>query len=419
MRFQAARGTQDVLPGQSGQWVRLESIFRDLVRRYGYQEIRTPTFEETDLFVRTSGETSDIVSKQMYSFVDKGGRNMTLKPEGTAPAIRAMLEHNLLAQGGVCRLAYETAIYRYERPQKGRLREAHQFGLELVGSTSSWADAEIIEVTVRFYEAIGIPKVVVLLNSIGREECRSRFRDQVLAHLASYLADQPAEDRARAERNPLRMLDSKDPKVQQALSDLPPITDCLEDDSRARFEKLKELLARAGVPFRESPEVVRGLDYYTETVFEVHSPLLGAQSALCGGGRYDNLIQEIGGPPTPSVGVGMGIERALIVLEQLKLDHSADEPETLVIVTGGEAVMAEAMDLARELRAEGQIVLVEFESKSMKAQLRAADRLGAARALIIGEDELAKGVVQVRDLKASSQIEVSRVGLGDWLRSQA
>lgn len=417
MRFQAPRGTQDILPAQAPNWVRLETIWRDLVRRYGFQEIRTPTFEETDLFVRTSGETSDIVSKQMYSFVDKGDRNMTLKPEGTAPAIRAMLEHNLCPQGAVCRLAYETTIYRYERPQQGRYREAHQFGLELAGSSSPAADAEVIEVTVRFFEAIGIPELLVLVNSIGRTECREDYRAAILAHVATYLADQDEATRAKAEKNPLRLLDTKDEKLQAVLADLPPITDYLEDDCRARFDRLQELLSKAGVPYKVAPNVVRGLDYYTETVFEVHSPLLGAQSALCGGGRYDNLIKEIGGPATPSVGVGIGIERTLIVLEQLGIDASAQQEPKVFMIAAGESAFEEALALCRELRSAGLTVLIDYEGKSLKSQIRQADKSGAAVALILGDDELANHVVQARDLRNSQQVEVARVGVLDWLRS--
>lgn len=418
MRFQAPRGTQDVLPSQTPRWIHLEKAWRDLVARYGYGEIRTPTFEETELFVRTSGETSDIVSKQMYSFLDKGDRNITLKPEGTAPAIRALLEHHLCAPGTVCRLSYITPIYRYERPQKGRLREAHQFGLELVGSSSPAADAEVIEIAVRYYESIGIPEVTASLNSIGRDVCREQYRSAILNHLAGWLRDQSEESRARAEKNPLRLLDSKDADLQEKLGGLPPVTDFLEDDSRANFDRVQELLTSAGVPYEVRPEIVRGLDYYTETVFEVQSRHLGAQSALCGGGRYDNLIHELGGPPTPSVGVGMGIERALIVLEGLDITLP-ETPAPVYVVWQGEAAFEASLSLARELRAGGFAVLIDYEGKSLKSQIRQADRSGARYALILGDDELARQMIQARDLRSSQQSEVSRVGIFEWLRSAA
>ncbi|HEY0865938.1 MAG TPA: histidine--tRNA ligase [Fimbriimonas sp.] len=405
MRYQAPRGTQDVLPGESSKWQRLESIARDLLHRYGYQEIRTPTFEETDLFVRSSGETSEIVTKQMYSFVDKGGRSITLKPEGTAPVMRSVIENSLCPPGTVSRLYYITPVFRYERPQKGRLREPHQVGMELIGSASPAADAEIMEATVRFFNEIGIADAEVQLNSIGREECRTRYREAILAHMEGYLKSQGEEDWERARRNPLRLLDSKDPDVQAALQGLPPILDYLEDECKARLDKIERLLADAQIPYRVVPGIVRGLDYYTETVFEIHSPKLGAQSTLCGGGRYDDLIKDLGGPSTPSVGVGIGIERALLVLESLEHPYVAPHVDVFVVLATPEAEAA-CFRLARELRDAGVSVIQDLDAKSMKSQLRQADRVGARTALILGSDELAKGTVTVRNLKTSEQSEV-------------
>jgi len=415
MRFQAPRGTEDCLPGQSEKWTWLESEFRALTRLYGYKEIRTPTFEDTDLFVRSSGETSDIVSKQMYSFKDKGDRDITLKPEGTAPAIRAMIEHNLYQQGATTRLSYVTPIYRYERPQKGRLRESHQVGLELIGSSSPEADAEIIETTVRFYERIGIDEVQVSLNSIGRDECREKYRAAILQHMSGYLASQDDGVRARAEKNPLRMLDSKDAAIQEALKGLPPITDFLEDESKVRLTEVQRLLTNAGVKYRIAPEIVRGLDYYTEIVFEVQSTRLGAQSALCGGGRYDNLIKELGGPAAPAVGVAMGVERALIVLEAMERGPNPEKPDAYVVQATPSAKEA-VQQLVRSIRKEGFAALTDYDGKSMKSQLKAADREGVRFAFIIGDDELAKGVVTMRSLADSEQREVAMSDIVDELR---
>jgi histidyl-tRNA synthetase len=414
MRFQAPRGTNDVLPGDSHRWIDLENQFRSLAALYGYREIRTPVFEETDLFVRSSGETSDIVSKQMYSFEDKGGRNITLKPEGTAPAMRAVIEHNLCPQGTVARLSYVTPIFRYERPQKGRYRQAHQVGLELLGSASPAADAEIVEMTVRFYERLGLPGVQVLLNSLGRDECRTRFREAILQHAEPYLRDQSDEVRAKAQKNPLRLLDSKDPAVHEALSGVPPVTDFLEEESQRRFDELQALLSEAGVPYRVAPEIVRGLDYYTETVFEVQSSKLGAQSALCGGGRYDDLIRQLGGPQTPAVGVGMGIERALMVLEEEGLAIPVEGVDVYLVLAGPEAAVR-GRELVRTLRESGISVVLDLEVRSLKAQLRQADRSGARHALILGEDELAKGTVQVRHLASGEQGEEAMDGLAKRL----
>ncbi|MEA2551867.1 MAG: histidyl-tRNA synthetase, partial [Fimbriimonadaceae bacterium] len=369
-----------------------------------------------DLFVRSSGETSDIVTKQMYEFKDKGDRSMTLKPEGTAPVIRALIEHSLCPPPSVCRLSYITPVYRYERPQKGRLRESHQVGLELIGSSSPAADAEVIEITVRFYERIGIDEVEVLLNSLGREECRGKFRQAILEHMAGYLKDQPEEMRARAEKNPLRLLDSKDPAVQEALRGLPPITDFLEDDSKSRFDELQRLLILAGVKFRISPDIVRGLDYYTETVFEVQSTKLGAQSALCGGGRYDTLVKDLGGSDLPAVGVAMGIERALIVLQEIGGGPQPKRPDAFIIQATPAARDA-CLSLAKQMRHAGLTTLLDYEGRSMKSQLKQADRENARVAVILGDDEIAKGVGTVRNLATSEQKEVPLVGIVDVVRS--
>jgi histidyl-tRNA synthetase len=417
MRFQAQRGTADVLPGESAKWQYVESTFRQLTGRYGYHEIRTPTFEDTELFTRSSGETSEIVTKQMYTFNDKGDRSLTLKPEGTAPVMRSLIENNLCPQGTVTRLSYITPFFRYERPQKGRMREGHQLGLELVGSSSPRADAEIIEITVRFYEAVGVPEPMVLLNSLGRDECRARFRDAILEAVAPWLATQSEEDQARARKNPLRLLDSKDPAIQEIVATVPPVLNFLEDESGARFEALQGYLTEAGVPFKVAPEVVRGLDYYTETVFEVHSAHLGAQSALCGGGRYDTLIKELGGAATPSVGVGMGIERLMIVLDSVGKQFDLPGLDAFLIMSSPTAASA-CRTLARDLRNAGLAVMEDIDERSMKSQLRQADKSGAKYALLIGDDELAGGFVTVKLLASAEQHQVPLGEVAQWLTSK-
>lgn len=398
-------------PSDSYKWQRLEASFRDLAARYGYSEIRTPTFEETSLFARSAGETSDVVTKEMYTFEDKGGRSMTLKPEGTAGVLRAVIEHNLCPTGSFARLYYITPVFRYERPQKGRLRESHQVGLELIGSGTPAADAEVISITVGFYRAIGLDEIQVSLNSIGRHECRQRFREAVMSHMEAFLKDQSEEFRARAEKNPLRILDSKDPAVRSALEGMAPITSFLEPDGRERFEKLQEILTNESIPFRLAPEIVRGLDYYTDTVFEIVSPKLGSQNSLCGGGRYDDLIKELGGPDLPSVGVGIGIERALIVLEEARIRTEAPRPDVFVVSATPEASPA-CRRLASDLRGHGLSVVTDPDERSLRGQLRQADRVFARRALIIGTDELDEGTVQVRDLDSAQQ---EQVPLGELL----
>lgn len=391
-----------MLPDQSYRWQRLEAAFRDVVHRFGYRELRTPTFEDTQLFTRTAGETSDIVTKQMYEFKDKGDRSITLKPEGTAPAIRALIQAGLLQQGSVQRVYYITPIFRYERPQKGRLREAHQVGLELVGSTSALADAEVIEATVRFYEAIGLPGVKVLLNSLGRDACRRAYREAILKFAEPYLAGQDEEFRVKTEKNPLRLLDSKDEEVIALMAKAPPIVDYLEPESKDRLGQLQQLLDAAGIAYELRPEIVRGLDYYTETVFEVQSDRIGAQSALCGGGRYDNLISELGGPAMPSVGVGIGIERALLTLEAEGIEWPAPGMDAFV-VAAGEAQIPDAGAAARSLRASGLAVMADLDGRSMKSQLKSADKAGCRFAVILGEEEVAAGKVMLRNLATSEQ----------------
>jgi histidyl-tRNA synthetase len=419
MRYQAPRGTEDVLPTASHHWLHVEYAFREIAQRYGYRELRTPTFEDTDVFLRTSGETSDIVTKQMYNFIDKGDRPITLKPELTAPAMRSVIEHNLCPPGTVLRMSYVGPIFRYERPQKGRLREAHQLGLELVGSSSPAADAEVIELTVRFYESVGLSNLVVSLNTVGRSECMSRYRAAILAHVGPWLEQQPEEARAKAVKNPLRLLDTKDPATKEALVGLPSIHDFLEDASRENFETLKALLTEANVNFVVDPAIVRGLDYYTETVFEVQSNHLGAQSSLCGGGRYDNLSADLGGKSTPSVGVGMGIERLLIALEAEGKLPPAPAPDAFIIAATADANPV-VRQIARDLRNQGFEIWTDLESRSLKSQLRQADGSGARTAIIVGSEELAQGTAQVKNLldakSESSQQTVPLAELASFLR---
>ncbi len=405
MRFQAPRGTHDVLPQDSWAWQWVEQTFRSHASLYGYQEIRTPMFEEFELFVRSSGETSDVVSKEMYDFEDKGGRHIALKPENTASSIRAYLEHHLGIATQATRLYYIAPIFRYGRPQKGRLRQHHQLGLELIGVSSPEADAEIIEMTVRFYELLGLKGLKVLLNSIGRDSCRAAYREIVLSHFRGYLESLDDEGRAKALKNPLRLLDMKDPSAQEVAQTVPSILDYLEPDSRGRFEQLQALLREATVEFEIAPSIVRGLDYYTDTVFEVQSESLGAQSSLCGGGRYDGLVEQLGGPSTPAVGVGMGIERALMVLEAEAAVPDSSESLTYIVAATDSAREA-IRTVARSLRTAGKQVVIDLGTKNMKSQLKDADRLHARKVCIIGENELATGSAIVRDMVSGDQLLV-------------
>ena len=406
-RFKAPRGTHDAFSPDVWRWQHLERTFAEFARLYGYSEVRTPLFEETDLFVRSSGETSEVVTKQMYTFTDKGGRSLTLKPEGTAPVIRAYLEHSLGQQGHVTRLWYATPIYRYERPQKGRYRESHQVGLELIGSGSPAADAEVIEITVRFYERLGMQRVRALLNCIGRVETRARFGEAVLSHVAGWLKDQDSAGQQRARKNPLRLLDSRDEEIKEAVAGGPSILDHLEEGSRMHFEAVQGLLANANVEFSVRPEIVRGLDYYTDTVFEVQSERLGAQNALCGGGRYDELVQDIGGPDTPAVGVAIGVERALIVTEDQGVEAPYVRARAFLVVASDGAKDA-VSQLACDMRAAGISVVTDIEARSVKSQMKQADRSGAPHAVILGDEEIEAGTVTLRDLQEGTQKQVSQ-----------
>ncbi|MEP0767172.1 MAG: histidine--tRNA ligase [Fimbriimonadia bacterium] len=404
MDISAPRGTKDALPDEARRWRFVEDTFRRLCRLYGYGEIRTPVFEHTELFVRGVGEGTDIVSKEMYTFLDKGGRSITLKPEGTAPAVRAYVEHHLGGQGAVTKLFYVTPIFRYERPQAGRLRQAHQVGLEVFGAASPAADAEVIQLTMAFYEALGLKDLELRLNSLGDAECRRRYREALLSYAAPYVASLPEDVAERMRNNPLRLLDSKDPDCIEAMNGAPSIQDYLEPESREHFEALLALLRDLGVACVLEPRLVRGLDYYNRTVFEVVSGSLGAQNSVCGGGRYDGLVELCGGPSTPAVGVAMGIERALMLLDETA-PIAQDAPVAFVVAIGAE-MGPRALKLATELRQAGIATDLDLETRSAKSQFRQADRSGARFAVVLGEDEWSRDAVVVKDLRAQSQTEV-------------
>lgn len=414
MKYQRPRGTEDILPDRSWLWRKLENEFFALTALYGYGEIRTPTFEEYELFARTSGDSSEVVSKQMYDFHDKGDRHLALKPEGTAPVVRAWLEAKVALPGSITRYAYATPVFRHERPQKGRLREPHQFGLELLGATSPLADAEIIEIVVQFYEQIGIARTTVLLNSIGRADTRARYREIILAHVAGWLKEQTTENQQRAAKNPLRLLDTKDDVLKVAIAGVPTITSVLEEESRIHFDRLQVILAEKAIPFVVQSDIVRGLDYYTDTVFEVHSDQLGAQGALCGGGRYDGLVEAIGGPATPAVGVGMGIERTIIVLEALNQVGNQPRADAFVVAADEESWPA-ALLLVDHLRFEGRATMFDTEQRGVKQQVKQADRSGARFALILGSTERESATVTMKNLDSGEQTSVPQSELERYL----
>lgn len=417
MRFQAPRGTEDVLPGQTERWLWLEETFRRVCALYDYREIRTPTFEDTQLFHRL-GDGSDVVSKEMYTFKDRGDRSITLKPEGTAPAVRAYVENSIGAPGQITRLSYITPIFRYDRPQKGRYRESHQTGIELIGSAAASADAEVIGLTSRFYDQLGLDGLVVKVNNLGGKECRANYTQALLTFARPVLADASSEFRDRCEKNPLRLLDSKDEAIQSALADAPTIDGFLEPESKEHFAQLLAELDAVEVTYDVVPRLVRGLDYYSKTVFEVHSEALGAQSSLCGGGRYDDLIAECGGPPTPAVGVAMGIERALIALEELgRLPAESVGPTVFAIcLTEDKPAFAKVV---ASLRDDGISVATDPEARSAKSQFRQADKAGAKLAVVIGDDELSTQTATVKHLATSEENNVSLASLSEHIKKRA
>ncbi len=394
----APRGTADLMPPATARWQELEARIHRLARRYGYGEIRTPVFEATELFVRGVGETTDIVEKEMYTFVDRGGRSMTLRPEWTAPVVRAAMQHGLFSQGPQ-RLYYIGPIFRYERPQKGRYRQSHQFGIECAGFGGPEADAEVIALAWDLMQSYGLAGVALHLNSIGDEACRPRYREALLAHFRPHHGALSEDSQRRLERNPLRLLDSKAPEDRPFLDSAPSFADVLCDACRAHFARVRGYLDAMGIPYAVDPRIVRGLDYYTRTVFEFVSDALGAQSTVCAGGRYDNLVKSLGGPDVPSVGFALGLERFLMILEAMGFTGEGGRDGIQAIALGADA-RAALVPLVARLRGAVRVpVFADYEDRKLLAHLKLADRNNARYALILGSDELAAGEIILRDLE--------------------
>ncbi len=418
LRYRAPEGMNDVLPETSHLWQQLEARWREHCHAYGYREIRTPIMEYAELFERSVGETSDIVSKEMY-VLQRGEERYALKPEGTAPVVRAYIEHALHSAGGVQKLYYITPFFRGERPQKGRYRQAHQFGAEIIGTALPYADAELLAMVMHFFQSLGIPAdaLELRLNTIGCPECRPAYREAVRTFGRENFARLCKNCQARLERNPLRILDCKE--CVEVTAEAPPIDPYLCDECRAHFETLQQLLKTLDVPYRRDFRLVRGLDYYTRTTFEVVAEQgLGAQNALCGGGRYDGLVEELGGAPTPALGVGIGVERTLLVLHALGIP--LPEPPTLevYVVAFGDIARPTALQVAQQLRHVGIATDLDLEGRSPKAQMRLANRSGARFAVLLGETELAQHAATVKDLHTHEQTLVSQTELPEWLRSR-
>jgi histidyl-tRNA synthetase len=417
--YRLPRGTHDILPEESGKWQFIEGRFRELCRRYGYGEIRTPIFEDAELFARTVGRTSDIVSKEMYTFQDRGGRLLALRPEGTAPVIRAFIEHSLHAAGAVQKLYYIAPIFRYDRPQKGRYRQHHQLGVEAIGAPGPDIDAEVIALCIHLLDDVGVQDRKLELNSIGCPQCRPKYREALREALSGLVESLCPDCQARFEQNPLRMFDCKNEKCQEQMRGAPVAVDHLCQECREHFDDLSELLTELDVPFEVNPRIVRGLDYYTRTAFEVTTSSLGAQSALAGGGRYDGLSEELGGPPAPGIGFGCGIERLLLAAGdevEKKAEESGEGLSGIYIAVLTAQSRKLAAKLLAQLRHEGFAAHTDYQERSLKAQMKEADRLNCAFAALIVERELAEGQLTLRNMKTGEQVSVAPEGIARLLR---
>ena len=412
--IRSVKGTHDILPDQTWRWRKIEFALHDFMQKYGYQEIRTPAFEKTELFTRGIGEETDIVSKEMYSWTDQGGEILTLKPELTAPVVRAYIQHKLGSQSAVNRLYYMDALFRRERPQKGRTRQFHQFGAEVFGSEHSEADAEIIAISYNFFKEIGITDLTLKLNSIGSEDCRQSYRNELRNYLKPFLSDLTETSQNRFNNNPLRILDTKIEYEKEIIKNAPEIGNFLTNDDKAHFEEVKSLLNVLSIPFTIDSQMVRGLDYYTRTTYEITSTALGAQDALCGGGRYDKLVETLGGKPTPAVGFAAGIERLLLALES-KTSKLNVEPIQIYIIGMTEDARAVCQVLAQELRDQGFSVATDLLRRSLKSLLREANRNNVKIAIIIGDDELVNNTVQVKDMETGKQTTITKNTLIEYL----
>jgi histidyl-tRNA synthetase len=410
----AIRGTHDILPAEIGRWQFVERTARALCEQYGYVEIRTPIIEREELFSKGTGETTDIVQKEMYSFTDKGGDRITLRPEATPSMVRAYIEHNLEHALPFAKLVAFGPMFRYERPQKGRYRQFHQLDVEVFGTRDPASDAEVIDLAWSLIQALRIRQATLVINSVGCKECRPKFGEALLAALGDDLPRLCQDCQRRAQTNPLRIYDCKVPGDQPIIDRLPHSIDYLCEACATHFAAVRSHLDTFGVPWQLSHRLVRGLDYYTRTTFEILGETLGAQNALLGGGRYDGLVKDLGGPDRPGIGFAAGLERLVLALPD---DVAVDRPARAFVVAIGEDGRAAALGLLAELRRAGVPAEMEFEARSLRGQMKRADRLQAAVALIVGGDELARGEVTLRDMKNSEQRRVARAAVIDAVKA--
>ncbi len=406
MLTNAPKGTKDMLPDQAYKWHYIEEAFADICRRYGFQEIRTPVFEHTELFQRGVGDTTDIVQKEMYTFQDYGKRSITLKPEGTSPVVRAFTEHKLYAGVQPNKFYYNIPCFRYEKPQSGRLREFHQFGIETFGTMDMMADAECISLGYDFLQEMGITDVELRINSVGCPECRKKHREALREFLKPKYDELCDTCKDRFDRNPMRIIDCKSPICQELVAFAPMMFDYLCDECRDAFEHLKANLDAMGIEYVVDPGIVRGLDYYTKTAFEFVTTKIGAQGTVCGGGRYDKLVEEVGGPSTPGVGFGLGKERLLLTMEACGVEIPEPSGADVFIAVMGDEAKAAGLKLMRELRKQGIAVQMDIMGRNIKNQFKYANRINARKTVVIGQDELEKNSFAIKDMATSQQVNV-------------
>ncbi len=419
MLTKAPRGTKDILPEEINKWHILEQNARKIAQRYGIQEARFPIFEHTELFQRSVGETTDIVSKEMYTFQDRGGRSITLRPEGTAPAARMYVEHKLYNQSQPVKFYYMGPFFRYDRPQAGRYRQFHQFGVEVFGTLAPEADVEVMKLTLDFFNSLGLSGLELEINSVGCKKCRGGYTENLVKYFENKQEQLCADCKNRFKTNPMRVLDCKRESCQEAIAeDVPVITDHLCQECAEHLDKVKKLLDEVGTAYRINPHLVRGLDYYTKTAFEVLMPSLGAQNALGGGGRYDYLVEECGGPSTPGVGFALGLERILLALEEQGIYLEQSITPDVFVVAMGETVGTKAFKILNDLRDKGIVTEMDYENRSIRAQMKKADKIGAKYSLILGEEELEQGELQLRDMKTGNQKSIVLDKAGDEVLSE-
>lgn len=413
----AIKGTLDTLPSSSYKNQYIEAAMREIAENYGFYEMRTPVFEHTELFQRSVGETTDVVQKEMYTFKDKGDRSITLKPEGTAGAVRAFLEHGLFNEAMPQKIYYVTPCYRYEKPQAGRLREFHQFGVECFGAGGAAQDAEIILLANEVFNYLGVNNISLEINSIGCPECRKKYQEALKEYFKSNYDDLCDTCKGRLEKNPMRILDCKSPVCSKIAENAPKILDYLCEDCNEHFELVKKYLTANNIDFKVNPTIVRGLDYYTRTVFEFVSNEIGAQGTVCGGGRYDGLVEEMGGKPTPACGFGLGLERLMLLMDTQKTEFPERKKCDLYIASMGEQSNIKASALATDLRNEGLSAQFDTVGRSVKAQMKYADKIGALYTVVLGDSELESGRAVLKNMSDGTQAEIELADFTDNFQS--